>query len=77
MSKRIRTALAGVVVVLLALQIFGNGGFPDSWNIGLSEPINSWQSWIRANRDNNWLFTYILNPITWIVDLGLEFTEIV
>jgi glycine betaine/proline transport system permease protein len=75
MSKRIRTALAGVVVVLLALQIFGNGGFPDSWNIGLSEPINSWQSWIRTNRDNNWLFTYILNPITWIVDLGLEFTE--
>ena len=74
MSKRIRTAVAGVVV-LLALQIYGNGGFPDSWNIGLSEPINSWQSWIRTNRDNHWLFTFILNPITWIVDLGLEFTE--
>ena len=74
MSKRIRTAVAGVVV-LLALQIYGSGGFPDSWNIGLSEPINSWQSWIRTNRDNHWLFTFILNPITWIVDLGLEFTE--
>ncbi|KRO35615.1 MAG: hypothetical protein ABR57_06860, partial [Acidimicrobium sp. BACL17 MAG-120924-bin0] len=46
-----------------------------SWNIGLSEPINSWQSWIRTNRDNHWLFTFILNPITWIVDLGLESTE--
>ena len=75
MSKRIRTAIAGVVVVLFALQIFGSGGFPESWNIGLSEPINSWQSWIRTNRDNHWLFTFILNPITWIVDLGLEFTE--
>jgi glycine betaine/proline transport system permease protein len=75
MSKRIRTALAGVVVVLFALQVFGSGGFPESWNIGLSEPINSWQSWIRTNRDNHWLFTFILNPITWIVDLGLEFTE--
>jgi glycine betaine/proline transport system permease protein len=74
MSKRIRTAVAGVVV-LLALQIYGSGGFPASWNIGLSEPINSWQSWIRTNRDNHWLFTFILNPITWIVDLGLEFTE--
>jgi glycine betaine/proline transport system permease protein len=74
MSKRIRTAVAGVVV-LLTLQIYGSGGFPSSWNIGLSEPINSWQSWIRTNRDNHWLFTFILNPITWIVDLGLEFTE--
>ena len=75
MSKRIRTAIAGVVVVLFALQIFGSGGFPESWNIGLSEPINSWQSWIRTNRDNHWLFAFILNPITWIVDLGLESTE--
>jgi glycine betaine/proline transport system permease protein len=74
MSSRIRTAVAGVGV-LLALQIYGSGGFPDSWNIGLSEPINSWQSWIRTNRDNHWLFTFILNPITWIVDLGLESTE--
>ena len=74
MSKRIRTVVAGVVV-LLALQIYGHGGFPASWNIGLSEPINSWQSWIRTNRDNHWLFTFILNPSTWIVDLGLEFTE--
>jgi glycine betaine/proline transport system permease protein len=74
MSNRIRTAVAGVVV-LLALQIYGSGGFPDSWNIGLSEPINSWQSWIRTNRDNHWLFAFILNPITWIVDLGLESTE--
>ena len=74
MSNRIRTAVAGVGV-LLALQIYGSGGFPDSWNIGLSEPINSWQSWIRTNRDNHWLFTFILNPITWIVDLGLESTE--
>ena len=75
MSKRIRTAIAGVVVVLFALQIFGSGGFPESWNIGLSEPINSWQSWIRTSRDNHWLFAFILNPITWIVDLGLESTE--
>jgi glycine betaine/proline transport system permease protein len=74
MSNRIRTTVAGVVV-LLALQIYGSGGFPDSWNIGLSEPINSWQSWIRTNRDNHWLFAFILNPITWIVDLGLESTE--
>lgn len=75
MSKRILATTVGVVVAFIALQVFGSGGFPKSWNIGLSEPINSWQSWIRTNRDNHWLFTFILNPITWIVDLGLESTE--
>ena len=75
MSKRIQSTVAGVVVVLIALQLLGSGGFPDSWNIGLSEPINSWQSWIRSNRDEHWLFTFILNPITWAVELGLNFTE--
>ena len=75
MSKRLRVTSAAIAVVLIALQLFGSGGFPASWNIGLSDPINSWQSWIRANRDGHWLFTFILNPITWVVELGLNFTE--
>jgi glycine betaine/proline transport system permease protein len=75
MIRRYRSFAVSVVVILIVLQVLGSGGFPASWNIGLSEPINSWQSWIRTNRDNHWLFTFILNPITWIVDLGLEFTE--
>ena len=75
MSKRFRTTAAAIVVALIALQILGSGGFPESWNIGLSEPINSWQSWIRTNRDQHWLFTFILNPITWVIELGLNFTE--
>ena len=75
MSKRFSTTAAAIVVALIALQILGSGGFPESWNIGLSEPINSWQSWIRTNRDQHWLFTFILNPITWVIELGLNFTE--
>lgn len=75
MSKRLRVTTAAIAVVLIALQLLGSGGFPESWNIGLSDPINSWQSWIRANRDGHWLFTFILNPITWVVELGLNFTE--
>ena len=75
MIKRYRSLAVSVVAILIVLQVLGSGGFPKSWNIGLSEPINSWQSWIRSNRDQHWLFTFVLNPITWIVDLGLEFTE--
>ena len=75
MSKRLRVTTAAIAVVLIAPQLLGSGGFPECWNIGLSDPINSWQSWIRANRDGHWLFTFILNPITWVVELGLNFTE--
>ncbi|NBW92448.1 MAG: ABC transporter permease subunit, partial [Actinobacteria bacterium] len=75
MSKRFRATFPAIVVALIALQLLGSGGFPESWNIGLSEPINSWQSWIRTNRDQHWLFTFILNPITWVIELGLNFTE--
>ncbi len=75
MIKRYRSLAVSVVAILIVLQVLGSGGFPKSWNIGLSEPINSWQSWIRSNRDQHWLFTFVLNPITWIVDLGLECTE--
>jgi glycine betaine/proline transport system permease protein len=75
MIRRYRSFTVSVVVVLVVLQVLGSGGFPKSWNIGLSEPINSWQSWIRSNRDQHWMFTFILNPITWTVELGLNVTE--
>lgn len=75
MIRRYRSLAVSVVVILIVLQVLGSGGFPKSWNIGLSEPINTWQSWIRSNRDQHWLFTFILNPITWTVELGLNITE--
>jgi glycine betaine/proline transport system permease protein len=75
MIRRYRSFAVSVVVILIVLQVLGSGGFPKSWNIGLSEPINTWQSWIRSNRDQHWMFTFILNPITWTVELGLNITE--
>ena len=75
MIKRYRSFAVSVLVILIVLQVFGSGGFPKSWNIGLSEPINSWQSWIRSNRDGHWMFTFILDPITWTVEQGLNITE--
>ena len=75
MSKRYRTAIIAVSAVLIGLQIAGSGGFPKSWNIHLSDPVNSWQSWIRSNRSQHWLFSYVLNPITSVVEFGLDKTE--
>ena len=75
MMKRYRTVLLAVLALLMGLQIAGSGGFPQSWNIHLSDPINTWQSWIRSNRSHHWLFTYLLNPITSVVEFGLDKTE--
>lgn len=75
MITRFRIAIVGFVVLLLSLQFAGSGGFPTNWNINLSDPINTWQSWIRSNRDNHWLFSLILNPISWVVEIGLNFSE--
>ena len=73
--KRYRTVFLAVIALLIGLQIVGSGGFPKSWNIHLSDPINTWQSWIRSNRSHHWLFKYLLNPITSVVEFGLDKTE--
>lgn len=66
-------ATALTIAALCALaQIFGSRGFPESWNIGLAEPINNAQSWIRDNRSDHWLFTWFFHPITDVVNLSLD-----
>jgi glycine betaine/proline transport system permease protein len=75
MMKRYRTAFLAVLALLIGLQVAGSSGFPQSWNIHLSDPINTWQSWIRSNRSHHWLFTYLLNPVTSLVEFGLDKTE--
>jgi glycine betaine/proline transport system permease protein len=75
MITRYRTTIAAFAALLIALQLLGSGGFPKSWNIHLSDPVNTWQSWVRSNRSEHWLFTYLLSPITWLVEFGLDKTE--
>lgn len=67
------TAVALSFAALCALaQLFGNRGFPESWNIGLANPVNDVQSWIRDNRSDHWLFTWFFHPLTYIVNHALD-----
>lgn len=75
MIKRYRTIIVAFFGLLVGLQLAGSGGFPKSWNIHLSDPVNTLQSWVRSNRSHHWLFTYLLNPVTWLVEFGLNKTE--
>jgi glycine betaine/proline transport system permease protein len=51
------------------------GEFPQSWNIGLADPIGDARGWLIDNQRNHWLYTSILDPFSdvlrWAVE-GLE-----
>jgi len=73
-SRRLSIA-AGFIALLAIAQMLGQRGFPESWNINLANPINDVQGWVRDNRGQHWLFTFIFEPFTWVVDFGLERTS--
>ena len=64
-----------VTIVLVAAQTFGTRGFPESWNIGIAEPITGVQSWVRKNRSSNWSFKFFFNPAISVVEFGLNGVE--
>ena len=64
-----------VLVLFVTAQIAGTRGFPESWNIGLAEPITGVQSWVRKNRSSNWLFRFLFNPLISVVEFGLNSVE--
>lgn len=64
-----------LLLVLFAAQILGTRGFPESWNIGLAEPITDVQSWVRKNRSSHLAFQVFFNPLVSIVEFGLNSVE--
>ena len=71
----------GIVLFFLVLPLLSRvilptiTTFPESWNIGLREPVDDFQSWIIGNRKDHPAFLYFFNPISDTVDAlvrGLE-----
>lgn len=70
--QRLGAAALSVAALCAIAQIFGNKGFPESWNVGLASPVNNIQSWFRDNRSDHWLFTWFFHPLTYVVNLALD-----
>lgn len=70
--QRVGVTTLSVMALGVIAQVFGNRGFPDSWNIGLARPINEAQSWIRDNRSHHWMFTFFFHPLTGVVNFALD-----
>ncbi len=68
---------AGAIAVLLAVFVFFTnfGIFPDSWNVGLADPIDRGRRWLINNQTSHWLYTALLNPLSDAFDGGIRRLE--
>ena len=46
--------------------------FPESWNLGLRDPVNEFQSWVARNRSSHVLFSAVFNPISDAIQWALD-----
>lgn len=51
--------------------------FPESWNLGLRQPIDDFQNWVIGHRNNHPLFVYFFDPLSQAIDLGIRQIETV
>jgi len=69
---KVATVATGIILLAVGLQVVGTPGFPENWYLNIAGPVNDAQQWIVSNRSNHWLFTFLFNPITWLVRGGLN-----
>jgi len=71
--------LAFLLLLILAIGWHvlapGTVAFPESWNLGLREPLNSFQSWVIGNRATHPLFVYGFRPFSELVETTLRAIE--
>lgn len=68
-------ALGALTVWLLSLWIDALAVFPESWHIGLREPLNEAKRWVVVNRNSHWLFLYFFTPLSGGIDFFLRRVE--
>ena len=79
-SVRRRSPVAvGMAAASVALVIVGFaasvGAFPESWNLGLADPIDRTRRWLINNQTSHWLYSVLLNPVTDLADAGIRRLE--
>ena len=49
--------------------------FPADWNLGLREPLNEFKRWVVVNRNTHWMFLYLFEPFSAVIDFSLRRVE--
>ena len=78
-ARRRSPVAVGLAAAAVALVIVGFaasvGAFPESWNLGLADPIDRARRWLINNQTSHWLYTVLLNPLTDLADAGIRQLE--
>lgn len=74
-----RYAVALLLLILLAIGWHwlapATLAFPETWNLGLRQPLDSFQSWVIGNRATHPLFVYGFRPFSELVETVLRTLE--
>ncbi len=66
----------GVALTWVASRLLGSvGEFPQSWDVGLAEPISDARGWLIDNQRTHWLYTAILDPFSDVTEGAIEALE--
>jgi len=81
-ERRLRLPTYGLALLLLLLVAIGwrllapeSVPFPESWNLGLREPLDAFQSWVIGHRATHPLFVYGFRPFSEFVERTLRALE--
>ena len=73
---RFALVLAAVILLVVGFRVLTDSGvFPESWNVGLADPIDRARRWLITNQNLHWLYTVFLNPVTDTIDWGIRRLE--
>ncbi len=68
--------LAGIIAFLAISQAIAEfDEFPETWNLGLSNALNQFKRWVVINRNSHWIFLYLFEPLSAVIDFCLRRIE--
>lgn len=75
LARRGMVAVLILFAAVLLSIIFSIGTFPETWNLGLRQPIDGFERWVIANRATYPLFVFGFTPFSNFIDGLLRLCE--
>ena len=75
MRRLLALAIGIGVCWLLSIVVTSLDAFPESWNLGLREPLNEFKRWVVVNQSDHWLFVFFFDPLSAVIDFCIRRTE--
>ncbi len=68
-------AVGFALIFLLSQQFDSLKVFSENWNINLRDSLNVFKRWVVVNRNTHWMFTYLFEPFSAVIDYSLRRVE--